>query len=98
MSGSGAVDAHWPIRLFNKSVLKQRKFREVAGMLGPLDGQRCLDIGGDNGVISYMLRQHGGRWASADLDERSVQAIQQLVQNDVHLLAEGRAPFQDGEF
>lgn len=59
----------WPLRLFNKSVLKQRKLREIVDMLGPVDGQHCLDIGGDNGVISYLLRQRGGAWKSADLDE-----------------------------
>lgn len=92
------MEQHWPIKLFNKSVLKQRKLAEVTAMLGPVDNLRCLDIGGDNGVISYMLRQRGGHWASADLDERSVRAIEQLVQTDVHQIGEGRMPFQDDEF
>jgi SAM-dependent methyltransferase len=89
---------NWPIRLFNKSVLKQRKLREVTALLGPVDGLHCLDIGGDNGVISALLRQRGGKWASADLDERSVNAIRQLVQTDVYLMPDGRAPFEDNTF
>jgi 2-polyprenyl-3-methyl-5-hydroxy-6-metoxy-1,4-benzoquinol methylase len=92
------MEQSWPIKLFNKSVLKQRKLAEVARLLGPVDNLRCLDIGGDNGVVSYLLRQRGGRWASADLDERSVRAITQLVHTDVHQIDEGRTPFQDNEF
>jgi SAM-dependent methyltransferase len=92
------MEQNWPIRLFNKSVLKQRKLAEVTALLGPVDGLRCLDIGGDNGVVSYLLRQRGGRWASADLDERSVRAIEQLVHTDVHQIGGGRTPFADDEF
>jgi SAM-dependent methyltransferase len=67
-------------------------------MLGPTAGLRCLDIGGDNGVISSLLRQRGGSWASADLDARAVEAIRALVGGDVHQIGEGRTPFGDAEF
>ncbi len=92
------MEQNWPIRLFSKSVLKQRKFREVTGLLGPVDHLRCLDIGGDNGVISFLLRQRGGQWASADLDARSVESIRQLVGSEVYQLGEGRTPFANNSF
>lgn len=88
----------WPVRLFNKSVLKQRKLKEVAALLGPSQGLHCLDIGSDNGVVSYLLRQRGGSWKSADLDPQAVAAIRHLVQNDVYQLDGGRTPFEDEEF
>ncbi len=66
-------------QLFNRSVLKQRKYQEITALLGPTDLLDCLDIGSDNGVISYLLRQRGGTWQSADLDKQSVRAIQELV-------------------
>lgn len=91
-------NADWPVRLFNKSVLKQRKYKEVVSLLGPTNGLRCLDIGSDNGVISYLLRQRGGNWKSADLDEQAVQAIQRLVGSGVYQLDGGRTPFATGEF
>lgn len=87
-----------PLRLFRRSVLKQRKYREIIGMLGPTDGLKCLDIGGDNGVISYLLRQRGGVWASADLDADVVSAIRALVGSDVHQIDGGRTQFETDEF
>ena len=47
----------WALRLFRKSVLKQRKLREIHGLLGPTEGLRCLDLGSDNGVVSLLLRR-----------------------------------------
>ena len=61
-------------------------------------GQRCLDIGADNGVISLLLRRRGGRWASADLDEHTVASIRELVGDDVHQLDGARTPFPDQAF
>lgn len=91
-------NADWPVKLFNKSVLKQRKYREVVSLLGPTEGLHCLDIGSDNGVISYLLRQRGGDWISADLDEQAVLAIQRLVGTGVYQIDGGQTPFETGEF
>lgn len=88
----------WPVLLFNKSVLKQRKFREITQLLGASDNMHCLDIGADNGVISYLLRQRGGKWKSADLDEKTVGSIRELVKSDVFHIDGRRTPFPDNEF
>jgi SAM-dependent methyltransferase len=93
-----AQEPVWPLRLFNKSVLKQKKYREIVKQLGETQGLVCLDIGSDNGVISYLLRQRGGTWKSADLDEGSVRAISDLVDTDVYQIDGGRTPFEDREF
>ena len=65
----------WALRLFRKSVLKQRKLAELEQALGPTEGLRCLDLGSDNGVVSLLLRRRGGSWASADLTEEAVACI-----------------------
>jgi SAM-dependent methyltransferase len=88
----------WALALFRRSVLKQRKYAEIASALGPTEGLRCLDLGSDNGVISLLLRRRGGRWASADLTEESVASIRGLVETDVHRLPDARLPFADAEF
>jgi SAM-dependent methyltransferase len=88
----------WAVALFGRSVLKQRKLAEVAGMLGPTAGLRCLDLGSDNGVVSLLLRQRGGDWASGDLTEEAVSSIRSLVGEDVHLVRGERLPFPDATF
>ena len=84
--------------IFRRSVLKQQKFREITALLAPLEGKTCLDIGADNGIISLLLRERGGRWYSADLDEKTVQSIQSLVDTDVYQIDGLRTPFTDEHF
>ncbi|UCF29282.1 MAG: class I SAM-dependent methyltransferase [Chloroflexota bacterium] len=92
------TENEWAIKLFNKSVLKQRKFKQITAFLGPTKKLHCLDVGGDNGVISYMLRRYGGEWTSADLDATNVAAIKNLVQTNVHQIDGSSTPFRSNEF
>src|SRR5262245_19953615 len=95
--GAGAAQP-WALALFRRSVLKQRKYAEIAGMLGPTEDLRCLDLGSDNGVVSLRLRDGGGTWASADLTDEAVASIRGLVGSDVHRIEGARLPFPDAEF
>lgn len=88
----------FPLKLFEKSVLKQRKYKELSAMLGPVNGRSCIDIGSDNGVISYLFRQQGGSWKSADLDAHAVDAIRTMVGSEVYQIDGGRTPFADNAF
>ncbi len=92
------ADRAWALRLFEKSVLKQRKLAEVARSLGSTEGLRCLDLGSDNGVVSLLLRRRGGSWSSGDLTDEAVASIRELVETDVHKVQESRLPFPDGSF
>jgi ubiquinone/menaquinone biosynthesis C-methylase UbiE len=89
----------WPVRLFRRSILKQTKFKQITAVLGPTNGIHCLDVGSDNGVFSYLLRQQqGGTWKSADLDERSVNAMKELVKDEVYRIDGGVTSFAENEF
>jgi SAM-dependent methyltransferase len=88
----------WAVALFRRSALKQRKLAEIAALLGPTDGLRCLDLGSDNGVVSLLLRERGGSWASGDLTDEAVASIRSLVGEDVHRVAGDRLPFPDASF
>ena len=90
--------AEWAVALFNRSVLKQAKYRKVLELLEDPTGKTNLDIGADNGVISYLLRRRGGRWYSADLDPAAVASIRDLVREDVYQLNGSSAPFPTGTF
>lgn len=88
----------WAVALFNRSVLKQAKYRRVLELLQDPADKISLDIGADNGVISYLLRRRGGQWYSADLDARAVDSIRQLVAENVYQLDGGKTPFPDQTF
>ncbi len=86
------------LKLFDKSILKKAKHRAITQYLPPADGKVCLDIGADNGVLSYLLRQRGGDWHSADLDVDVVESIRDMVGDDVHLIDGECTEFPDNYF
>jgi SAM-dependent methyltransferase len=63
----------------------------------PAEGQgfEALDLGSDNGVISWLFRRRGGRWRSADLEPKSVASIRELVGSEVYEVDGARVPFAD---
>ena len=68
------TETEWAVALFRKSVLKQAKLRQILELLDDPAGKTNLDIGADNGIISYLLRQRGGRWYSAAGAKRASRA------------------------
>ena len=88
-------ETNWHMRLFEKSVLKQTKFKQINGLLGDVSGKRCLDLGSDNGVISVLLRNRGGEWSSADINEQAVDSISSLVGERVFLTDGTHFPLAD---
>jgi SAM-dependent methyltransferase len=88
----------WALQLFRKSVIKQRKLREIVTLLGPTEGLRCLDLGSDNGVVSLLLRRAGGAWDSADLTDEAVTSIRSLVGERAARCDGDRLPYDDARF
>jgi SAM-dependent methyltransferase len=93
-----APENAWALRLFEKSILKQAKFRALVRYAGDTADRDCLDLGSDNGVISYLLRARGGRWTSADLSPKAVASIRSLVGSNVHQVDGVTMPFGDASF
>jgi SAM-dependent methyltransferase len=84
--------------LYDKSLLKQAKYRAIKTYLPETSQKVCLDIGADNGVLSYLLRERGGHWHSADLDESVVEGITRMVGARVHQFDGGRTEFPNDHF
>jgi len=98
LGGKPPPENAWALRLFDKSILKQAKYRALVRQTGDTDDKDCLDLGSDNGVISYLLRTRGGRWTSADLSEKAVASIRSLVGSNVYRIDGARMPFADASF
>ena len=86
------------LKLYDKSILKKAKFSAIENLLPQLEEKVCMDIGADNGVLSYLLRKKGGSWVSADLDEHVVSSIREMVGSDVVQLDGGKTDFDDNTF
>jgi SAM-dependent methyltransferase len=86
------------LALFESSVLKQAKWNALRDAVGETHGVHALDLGSDNGVISWMFRRQGGTWTSADLTDETVRAIRRMVGDHVVRLTDARLPFEDGAF
>ncbi len=93
-----AKGTEFALKLFSKSVLKQAKLRNLLKVSGSFEEKVCLDLGSDNGVISYYLREAGGNWCSGDLTEEVVGAIRSLVVSNVDLVAGDALPYTDQQF
>lgn len=98
MHETDGAAGNWHVRLFKKSIAKQAKLGALLRFLPPCAGTVCLDLGGDNGIISYLLRQRGGTWHSADLSEQAVESIRALVHSNVHQTDGAALPFPDETF
>jgi len=90
------MSSEWHLRVFRKSLLKQAKLNAIRAFLPDLEGKVCLDLGGDNGIISYFLREGGGIWHSADLSDHAVGSIRALVHTNVFKTGGSALPFPDG--
>lgn len=89
---------NWHLKLFQKSILKQAKLKSILSLLNSVQEKTCLDLGGDNGVISYHLRAKGGTWYSADLEDEAVDSIKSLVNINVYKIDGEKTPFNTNFF
>ncbi len=94
---SGAA-TEMQLRLFSKSVAKQAKWRAIERLLPDESNIRGLDLGADNGTISYLLRERGGHWSSADIADEAVSAIRNVVGEQVFATDGRTLPFDNNAF
>lgn len=88
----------WFLNLYRRSILKQQKLRAIRRFLLPDSASRCLDLGGDNGIVSFLLRQGPGHWVSADMDRTAVWTSREILGSGVVQIDGIRLPFRDRTF
>lgn len=87
--------------MFRKTLKKQqrlRKLRQLIGQVGPHEQCLLVTCGDNNGAMNWHLRALGGRWNWADLEERSIREMAELLGDPVQHVAPNQLPFQDGAF
>jgi len=87
------------LHLFRKRLPIRVNLHEILRALGTSEGQMCLDIGADNGVMSYHLRRRGGDWHTAVMSAKVAESVSEVVGENVHVL-EGQQtlPFENKTF
>lgn len=92
----------WQLQMFRRSLKKQQKLRALLGVLGNIDGQKCLlfTCGDNNGALNWHFKQHGGQWSWADCERESVKQISYLTGDSVATIERYRPalPFPDNYF
>jgi len=92
------VEAEIQLHIFRKCLPLQVCLQEIIRVLGPSDDLDCLDIGDDNGMISYHLRKHGGKWSSAVAGRESADVVRQFLSENVVPMEDGTLPFEKKAF
>jgi SAM-dependent methyltransferase len=90
----------WQLQLFRKTLKKQQKVQLLLRMLGPLSTERCLLLtsGDNNGAMNHVFRVAGGRWTWAEIEQRSIPAMEELLREPVHQAAADALPFAESSF
>jgi SAM-dependent methyltransferase len=91
----------WQLRMFQKTLKKKLRLKALKKHLGPLSqSDKCLLItcGDNNGAINFYLRELGGHWSHADLEEKSITEMSVLLDDQVLHVAENQLPFEDEHF
>jgi SAM-dependent methyltransferase len=92
----------WQLDMFNKGLKKQQKLAALEKHLPHLEEKSCLLItcGDNNGAMNYRIREWGGKWVWAELEEGGVQAIEELLREPVVHVDKStcKLPFPDDMF
>ncbi len=91
----------WQLKMFQKTLKKKMRLRHLKRHLGEIsDDYRCLLVtcGDNNGAMNYHLRELGGIWSWADLEDKSIQEMEELLGDRVIHIKDKRLPFEDSTF
>jgi SAM-dependent methyltransferase len=90
----------WQIKMFRRSIKKQRKLKALLALLGETKGKKCLLVtnGDNNGALNWYFREHGGEWTWADVSGENNDQISKLLNAPVHTFKEDDFQVPDEQF
>ena len=95
------MEEPWQLGMFRKGLKKRLRLKALRKLLRPIaPAERCLLLtcGDNNGAMNYFLRELGGDWSWADLEDHSIPEMADLLGEPVAHVAEDAVPFADAEF
>jgi SAM-dependent methyltransferase len=92
----------WQLALLDKAIKKKQKLEALRRHLQELSGKKCLLVtcGDNNGAMNYRIREWGGQWTWAELEETNIGEIEGLLGEPVTRIDSStcRLPFATGSF
>lgn len=91
----------WQLRMFQKTLKKKLRLRHLKqhiGAIAPADKCLLVTCGDNNGAMNYHLRSLGGQWSWADLEEKSIREMSELLGEEVLKVTDQSLPYNDGEY
>jgi len=94
-------DTPWQLRMFNKSLKKKMRYGVLKKHLGDIGAdEQCLLVtcGDNNGAMNYYLRELGGHWSFADLEDTCVEEMAELLNQEVQFAGDEKLDYPDAHF
>jgi 2-polyprenyl-3-methyl-5-hydroxy-6-metoxy-1,4-benzoquinol methylase len=88
------VEKPWQLELVKRSLKKKEKLSLLNRYLTVKPGEIVLDLGCAQGILSYFLRQKGGKWISADQDFVNLLSSKSLLKSDLIQVGPGYLPLK----
>lgn len=95
------METPWQLQMFKKTLKKKMRFRVLRKYLGTIEAQeKCLLVtcGDNNGAMNYFLREHGGEWTFADLEDVCIVEMSELLGQEVTLATADKLAYPDNFF
>jgi len=96
-----SAEKPWQLRMFNKSLKKKMRYGVLKKHLGPIGAdEQCLLVtcGDNNGAMNHYLRELGGQWNFADLQDTCVDEMANLLGQEVKFLPDDDLGYADASF
>lgn len=91
----------WQLKMFNKSLKKKMRYHVLKRYLGEIGSdEKCLLVtcGDNNGAMNHYLRELGGQWSFADLEDVCIAEMRELLNQDVLFAKEDALDYPDAYF
>ncbi len=84
----------WQIELFKYSYMKKEKVNLIKKSIGKISqDKKVVDIGCRQGVVSYFIRELGGKWVHTDMEKPDLLKARKILKKNI-ILTGIKLPFK----